>query len=134
MSFGGFGGFGQNNQQQSSGFGTGSGFGGTSSGGRSRCGLPYHIFFPLFFFSFVFLFLFTASPFSTLVALVFLASTCRQWIRNRQKKKKKGGRKRTSTSNRTPAREGSPSELSCLTALYPINYRLWKHLIRLRFR
>ncbi|KAL1983062.1 hypothetical protein VTN96DRAFT_545 [Rasamsonia emersonii] len=33
MSFGGFGGFGQNNQQQSSGFGTGSGFGGTSSGG-----------------------------------------------------------------------------------------------------
>lgn len=52
MSFGGFGGFGQNNQQQSSGFGTGSGFGGTSSGGRSRCGLPYHIFFPLFFFFF----------------------------------------------------------------------------------
>ncbi|KAL1969492.1 hypothetical protein VTN77DRAFT_8930 [Rasamsonia byssochlamydoides] len=33
MSFGGFGGFGQNNQQQSSGFGSGSGFGGTSSGG-----------------------------------------------------------------------------------------------------
>ncbi|KAF9883061.1 hypothetical protein FE257_004140 [Aspergillus nanangensis] len=35
MSFGGggFGGFGQNTQQQSSGFGTGSGFGGTSSGG-----------------------------------------------------------------------------------------------------
>ncbi|KAL1999630.1 hypothetical protein VTN02DRAFT_4254 [Thermoascus thermophilus] len=32
MSFG-FSGFGQNNQQQSSGFGTGSGFGGTSSGG-----------------------------------------------------------------------------------------------------
>ncbi|KAF4204173.1 hypothetical protein CNMCM5878_007787 [Aspergillus fumigatiaffinis] len=32
MSFGGFGGFGQNTQQ-SSGFGAGSGFGGTTSGG-----------------------------------------------------------------------------------------------------
>lgn len=49
---------------------------------------PITFFFLCFFFSFVFLFLFTASPFSTLVALVFLASTCRQWIRNRQKKKK----------------------------------------------
>jgi hypothetical protein len=36
MSFGGFGGFGQNTQQ-SSGFGAGSGFGSTTSGGGRSC-------------------------------------------------------------------------------------------------
>lgn len=130
MSFGGFGGFGQNNQQQSSGFGTGSGFGGTSSGGRSHFGLPHHFLFSFFCRLPI---SFTASPFSALVAPVFLASTCRQ-LDSESTKKKGGRKKRTSTSNRTPTGEGTPSELSCLTALYPINYRLWKHLIRLWYR
>lgn len=60
MSFGGFGsnsGFGQNNQQQSSGFGS-SGFGGTgTTGGRfNRLQTPFlggfHLFLSLFFFCF----------------------------------------------------------------------------------